>query len=39
MLPPLDDFDRAITEIAKSEDEVMTKGVELIHEKLKDTCR
>jgi molecular chaperone GrpE len=26
----LDDFDRA--EIAKSEDEVMAKGVELIHE-------
>ena len=37
MLPVLDDFDRAIVEIAKSEDEVMTKGVELIHEKLKNT--
>ncbi len=37
MLPVLDDFDRAIMEIAKSEDEVMAKGVELIHEKLKST--
>ncbi len=37
MLPVLDDFDRAIVEIAKSEDEAITKGVELIHEKLKGT--
>jgi molecular chaperone GrpE len=37
ILPVLDDFDRAIIEIAKSEDEVLTKGVELIHEKLKNT--
>jgi molecular chaperone GrpE len=37
MLPVLDDFDRAIIEIAKSEDEVLTKGVALIHEKLKST--
>ncbi|OYX85407.1 MAG: nucleotide exchange factor GrpE [Flavobacteriales bacterium 32-34-25] len=37
MLPVLDDFDRAIIEIAKSEDETLTKGVELIHEKLKNT--
>ena len=37
MLPVLDDFDRALIEIAKSEDEVMLKGVELIHEKLKST--
>lgn len=37
MLPVLDDFDRAMIEIAKSEDEVMLKGVELIHEKLKST--
>jgi molecular chaperone GrpE len=29
MLPVLDDFDRAIIEIAKSEDEVLTKGVSL----------
>jgi molecular chaperone GrpE len=31
----LDDFDRAIVEINKSDDELLTKGVELIHEKLK----
>ncbi len=37
MLPILDDFDRAIAEIAKSEDEGLVKGVELIHEKLKGT--
>lgn len=37
MLPVLDDFDRAVVEIAKSDDELLTKGVELIHEKLKST--
>ena len=37
ILPVLDDFDRAMTQIAKSEDEVLLKGVELIHEKLKST--
>ena len=37
LLPVLDDFDRAIIEINKSEDETLTKGVELIHEKLKST--
>lgn len=37
MLPVLDDFDRAMTEIAKSEDASLLKGVELIHEKLKST--
>ena len=37
MLPVLDDFDRAIIEISKSEDELLLKGVELIHEKLKST--
>lgn len=37
MLPVLDDFDRAIIEINKSEDELLSKGVELIHEKLKST--
>lgn len=37
MLPVLDDFDRALVEIAKSGDETLTKGVELIHEKLKNT--
>jgi molecular chaperone GrpE len=37
MLPVLDDFDRAMAEIAKSDDDVLLKGVELIHEKLKST--
>ena len=37
MLPVLDDFDRAMTQISKSEDEVLLKGVELIHEKFKST--
>lgn len=37
MLPVLDDFDRAWTQISKSDDEALVKGVELIHEKLKST--
>lgn len=37
ILPILDDFDRAMVEISKSEDTVLLKGVELIHEKLKNT--
>lgn len=37
LLPVLDDFDRAMAQIAKAEDEVLLKGVELIHNKLKDT--
>ena len=37
MLPVLDDFDRAMVEINKSGDELLAKGVELIHEKLKGT--
>jgi molecular chaperone GrpE len=37
MLPVMDDFDRALTEIRKSEDDTLLKGVELIHEKLKNT--
>jgi molecular chaperone GrpE len=37
LLPVLDDFDRAMVQIAKSEDELLLKGVELIHEKLKNT--
>jgi molecular chaperone GrpE len=37
MLPVMDDFDRALTEIKKTEDDVLLKGVELIHEKLKNT--
>ena len=37
MLPVLDDFDRAMVQISMSKDEVLLKGVELIHEKLKST--
>jgi molecular chaperone GrpE len=37
MLPVLDDFDRAMAEIVKSDEEILVKGVELIHEKLKST--
>lgn len=37
MLPVLDDFDRAIVEISKSDDALLLKGVELIHDKLKST--
>jgi molecular chaperone GrpE len=37
VLPVLDDFDRAMIEIKKSEDDILTKGVELIYEKLKST--
>jgi molecular chaperone GrpE len=37
MLPVLDDFDRAMVQIAKNGDETLVKGVELIHEKLKST--
>lgn len=37
MLPVLDDFDRAMTEISKSGDENLIKGVQLIQHKLKDT--
>ncbi|QSW87770.1 MULTISPECIES: nucleotide exchange factor GrpE [Flavobacterium] len=37
MLPVLDDFDRAAVEINKSDDENLKKGVELIHDKFKNT--
>jgi molecular chaperone GrpE len=37
MLPVMDDFDRAMIQISKSEDEVLLKGVALIYEKLKNT--
>lgn len=37
MLPVLDDFDRALIEIAKTDDENLITGVNLIHEKLKNT--
>lgn len=37
MLPILDDFDRALKEIRKSGDENLVHGVELIHNKFKET--
>jgi molecular chaperone GrpE len=37
LLPVLDDFDRALVEINKSEDELLSKGVALIFDKLKST--
>ncbi len=37
LLPILDDFDRAMGEIKKAGDESLVKGVELIHDKLKNT--
>lgn len=37
LLPVLDDFDRALPEIIKSEDDAVTKGVSLIFEKFKNT--
>ncbi len=37
MLPILDDFDRAMIEIYKTDDENLITGVTLIHEKLKNT--
>jgi molecular chaperone GrpE len=37
MLPILDDFDRALIEIGKSEDDALLQGVSLIHEKFKST--
>lgn len=39
MLPVVDDFDRALAQISKSDDEVLLKGVELIHNKLVDTLK
>jgi len=37
LLPILDDFDRALAEISKSEEKALVEGVQLIHSKLKDT--
>ena len=37
LLPVLDDFDRALKELSKSEDNEMFKGVELIKVKLRET--
>ncbi len=39
MLPVLDDFDRALTEIKKTKDKNLIKGVELIHNKFRETLR
>ncbi|WP_298928366.1 nucleotide exchange factor GrpE [uncultured Allomuricauda sp.] len=39
LLPVLDDFDRALKEISKSEDKEMFKGVELISNKFKETLK
>ncbi len=39
MLPVLDDFDRALKEIKKSEDESLVQGVELISNKLRETLK
>lgn len=39
LLPVLDDFERAMPQINKSEDENLVKGVELIQNKLIDTLR
>lgn len=39
LLPVLDDFDRALKEIEKSDDNNLYKGVELINNKLRETLR
>ncbi len=39
LLPVLDDFDRALKELAKSDDKEMFKGVELIRIKLRETLK
>tara|TARA_R110000765_G_scaffold13233_6_gene39893 strand:- start:6162 stop:6719 length:558 start_codon:yes stop_codon:yes gene_type:complete len=39
LLPVLDDFDRAIKELAKSDDKEAFKGVELINVKLRETLK
>ena len=39
MLPVLDDFDRALVQISKSEEKELLKGVELIHGKLWNTLK
>lgn len=39
MLPVLDDFDRALNEIKKAKDKELLKGVELIHNKFRETLR
>lgn len=39
LLPVLDDFDRGLKEIEKTEDDSLFKGVELISNKLKETLK
>lgn len=39
MLPVLDDFDRALKEIEKSDDDSLFQGVKLINSKLQETLR
>ncbi len=39
LLPVLDDFDRALKELTKSDDKESFKGVELIHGKLRETLK
>ncbi len=39
LLPILDDFDRAYSEMSKSNDKDLLKGVELINNKLRDTLK
>ena len=39
LLPIIDDFDRALKELSKSEDKEMFKGVELISNKFKETLK
>lgn len=39
MLPVLDDFDRALNELKKAEDDSLFQGVTLIHNKLKETLK
>lgn len=39
LLPVLDDFERALKELSKSEDKEMFKGVELISNKFKETLK
>lgn len=39
MLPILDDFDRAMAELKKSEDDSLIQGIELINNKLRETLK
>ncbi len=39
MLPVLDDFDRALKEIERAEDDSLFEGIKLIHNKFKETLK